>query len=382
MTGKQRFEAVVNNRVPDKFPLYIPTVSCSVASEILGHIALTGADRLHFEEELSLFRGPSAHAEFEEKLISDTEELMRALRVDIVRETWRSQEIPTKQLDEYTLLFGDENGAHKIKRYFPEQDSYGVLFSNIHQDADELAEHLRAALETPVVLPTMEDSLRAVQSARRLFDRLEDCALGEIISGGSFGISMFDPAWLELSVLEPELLHAHFMRVSADAVVRMRHMAAAGYYWFNGGLDMASSSGPIYSPATFRGVLLEPLKMFASACAECGAVFCYRTDGNIWLMFEEMFTHAGIQAYGEVDRDAGMRVEDIRRTNGNLIILGNTSSALLHGGSAQQVREDMRQQLEGALGTRFIPGPSNAIVHGTPPENVFAMVEEIERFVP
>jgi hypothetical protein len=68
-------------------PLFIPSAACTVASEILGRPAYGGADSLHFAEELSLFMGEAAHAEFEQKYYEDTAALARALRVDIVRDT-------------------------------------------------------------------------------------------------------------------------------------------------------------------------------------------------------------------------------------------------------------------------------------------------------
>ena len=380
MTGKQRFEAVMNHERPDKFPLYIPSVANAVASEILGRECVVGTDSMRFHEELSIFQGAAAHREFEERFIEDSVDLARALRVDVLRETWRGQGKASKQVDEHTLLFGDENGRYVVKRYFPEQDSYGVIASGGQPDADELAEDMRASMARPNVLPAREDSLGRVRGARRLFDRLKADELGEIVAAGSFGIPMGDQALLELCVTEPELLREWVWRGSECEVAHMQNLADEGYRWFNGGLDMASNTGTVYSPNAFRAIVLEPLRLFASACAARGTIFCYRTDGNIWQVFDDMFVDAGIQAYGEVDRDAGMTVEKIREVNDNLILLGNTSSAFLLTAAPEQVREDTRRQLAAAKGTNFIPGTSNAIVKGTPAANVFAMIEEIERY--
>ena len=91
---------------------------------------------------------------------------------------------------------------------------------------------------------------------------------------------------------------------------------------------------------------------------------------------------SGVQAFGEVDRSAGMTVAKIRAAHPNLIVLGNTASVLLHKGTKEEVKEDTRKQLEESEGINFIPGCSNAIVHGTPIRNIYAMIEEIEKFVP
>jgi len=91
MTGHERFEAIIDGRKPDRLPIYFVAVACTVASEILGREAHTGADSLHFKEELSLLQGERAHLEFEEKHLEDVTALWHKLGVDVVREVWRSQ---------------------------------------------------------------------------------------------------------------------------------------------------------------------------------------------------------------------------------------------------------------------------------------------------
>jgi uroporphyrinogen-III decarboxylase len=72
-----------------------------------------------------------------------------------------------------------------------------------------------------------------------------------------------------------------------------------------------------------------------------------------------------------------MTVGKLREKYPGVILLGNVSSVTLCSGTEQQVREEVRATLSEAGGYDYIAGPSNAIVHGTPVENVYAMVEEI-----
>ena len=383
MTGKQRFEAILKHKRPDKMPLMIPTVACTVASEILGRPAHTGADSLHFAEELALFQGEAAHAEFEEKLIQDTAALAKALRVDIIRETWRMRGKPTKRLDENTLLFGDENGGHTIKRFFPQTQSYGIIKNtNPPETADDIINQIRNTINQTPSKPTKETSLNSISGSRWLFDLLKHENLGEIVPGFGVPFTMYTPAWLEAMALEPALLREYLLWCVSGAIAHMEHLADAGYVFFNGGGDLAGNTGPLFSPALCRQILTDALTQYSNACGHKNVTFCYRTDGDIWKIFNELLVLPGVQAFGEVDRDASMTVGAIRAKHPNLVILGNMSSALLRLGTPQQVREDQRKQLEESQGLNFIPGPSNAIVHGTPVENIFAMIEEIERFVP
>ena len=110
MTPHQRFAAILERRPPDRLPFYFPTIACSVASVLLGREVDSGADSLHFKEERSWLDGEDAHAEFVARYHENALALNRLLRADVVRETWRCSARPTRQLDEHTLLFGDETG--------------------------------------------------------------------------------------------------------------------------------------------------------------------------------------------------------------------------------------------------------------------------------
>ena len=379
MTGNERFNAVIDGKKPDKPPIYFTAVACTVASEILGYEAHTGTDSLHFKEELALFYGEQAHREFEEKHLDDVTRLWKILDVDVVREVWRSKMKPSKRLDEYTLLFGDENNEYMVKRFFPESQTYGVLKNTYRQpDSSELAEKLEHELAETPELPIMPGKKTLPGSVQKLFTRMGD-NYGRIVSGGSLGFSIYNPNWLELLVYEPELVERYLLRHARRECQMIKNIAAQGYRWFSGGGDFAGNNGPFISPQSFREVFLRPIKLMADTCAELGAVYCYRSDGNLWPVFDDMFKTAGVQAYGEVDRDASMKVGAVLERCPHLIVLGNTSSALLVNGTEKQVREDTRCQLEEAANGRFIPGPSNAVVHGTPVRNVFAMLEELRK---
>jgi len=239
-------------------------------------------------------------------------------------------------------------------------------------------------IEKPLQLPDKEQSLESIISSRRIFDlhRERGDSLGEIISGGNIAIGMTDSSLLELTITEPELLREYHLRNAEFECVRMRYLAEEGYRFFNGGGDMATMTNTVISPRTLKEILSGPLKMFASACSKEDVVFCFRSDGNMWGVFDILFDEFGVQAYGEVDRDATMTVKKIRERNSNVIILGNMSSAFLHLQNEEAVRNETRKMLEESEGLNFIPGPSNAIMHGTPIKNIFAMIEEIEAFKP
>lgn len=383
MTGRERFEAVLRHKKPDKMPFFVPTVACTVASELLGRSALGGADSLHFKEELSLFLGKNAHEEFEQQYFEDAVAVARKLRADVIRETWRERRKPSKRIDENTLLFGDPDGGHIVKRFFPETQSYGIIENNYPPaTAETVVESVKNYLNEPQPSVSKEDALNGIKGSRAIFDIVRGDSLGEVIPGFGIGLGFYDPAWLEAMALEPDLMREYCMHGLDAAVARMEYLADDGYLFFSGGADLASGNGPMISPALFETIVTEPLRVYAAACEKKNVIYSYKTDGNIEALLDAMFVRTGVQAYGEVDRDAGMTVKKLRKKLQSLIILGNMSSAMLANAAPDEIYTEQTRQLEESEGLNFIPGPSNAVVHGTPVENIFAMIEAVEDFKP
>jgi hypothetical protein len=382
MNSFERFDAILRHEKPDKLPFYFPTIACTVASEILGREIDSGADSLHYKEEASWLDGEGAHEEFACRYMENAIELNRKLGADIVRETWRSRSKPTKRLDENTLLFGKEDGPHIIKRFFPEQQSYGVVEDTASpRDSDELAAILKREMVQEIHVT--DDQLSSIYHEQMLLKKMADPYFPTIFGGPpAIGIPMTSVAWLEATVLEPELLSEYFMCKAEIAVQHIRWLSKQGIRFINAGADLASNSGPVYSPESFRSILVRPLRLVAEECARYNMVYRFRTDGNIWSLMDYMFKETGVQAYGEVDREATMTVGRIREKCPELIILGNISSATLCKGTEDDVREETRASLMESGGRNYIPGPSNAVVHGTPAGNVYAMVEEINKYRP
>lgn len=381
MTSAERFDALLSHKKPDRMPMYIPTIACSVASNILGKPVHTGSDSLQFYEELSWTQSENAHEDFVGAVQENIILLNRTLGADIVREPWRGKARPAKKLDEYTLLFGKEDGPHIVKRYSPETQTYGVVENtSAPKTPEELIARYTQEMERG------EDTSPAAL-VKRYQSQLELKALADpffptIVGGVTVPMQMTSPAWLEATLLEPEIMREYYLYRAEIGVKHIQWLSQQGFRFINGGGDIAFNQGPILSPASFRELFVPALTKIADACRKYNMCYCYRTDGNIWSIMDDIFLRAGVQAYGEVDRDATMTVGSIRQKYPDLIILGNISSRTLCTESCEAVREETRCSLEESAGINYIPGPSNAVVHGTPVENVYAMIEEIKRFTP
>ncbi|MHC4718501.1 MAG: uroporphyrinogen decarboxylase family protein, partial [Planctomycetota bacterium] len=187
----------------------------------------------------------------------------------------------------------------------------------------------------------------------------------------SVGVSADD---LMLVATQPEVVARRAMVQARRAVALGEALVAAGLPpVILGGGDLAGSAGPMYSPADFRRVLLPAYVRALERLNGLGVHYVFRSDGNIWPLMDMLFDQAGCPGFGEADRDAGMTVGAIRERFESLVIWGNVSSVTLTHGSTEEVRRQSRQILAECGGVGCFQGCSNAIVKGTPPENVEAM---------
>ncbi|MCL2640565.1 MAG: hypothetical protein FWD53_06955 [Phycisphaerales bacterium] len=378
MTRHERCRAAIAGKPVDRTPTYLPAISCEVASKLLGRKTYGGTGSLHYAEVLSWARGQQAHEEFEQQLFQDMLDIHRALDIDVIRMPWRINRRPTKQIDENTFLFGDPNGVHSIWTYHPPSGDFGVTHEVEAYDSPE--QWLQAALES-------DEAAAADPEATQQKARANHLAFADRYGKEFFVASLqgmitvdMDETSLMALMLEPEL---YARRMNAQA-----KMAIAWGRWLQttdlpavmlGGGDMATNKGPIYSPESFRNVLLPAYQQAAEEINRLGTHWAFRSDGNLGIgpntVGDMLFAEAKVPGYGEVDRDAGMTIELLRKAYPNLVIWGHVSSAFLATATAQQVKDECRRIIDANGPSRYFHSCSNAILQGTPVENVLAMYE-------
>jgi hypothetical protein len=110
-----------------------------------------------------------------------------------------------------------------------------------------------------------------------------------------------------------------------------------------------------------------------------GLHYVWRTDGKIWLVSDMIFGRlpcgAGVPGYGEVDYDASMQMGSIRERYPGLVVWANVSADVLRRGTREDVYAHSMQILEGSRESGYFHGCSNAVLPGTPVENVWAMMQ-------
>jgi hypothetical protein len=373
-----RVDAAFAGKPTDRVPVAHIQFASRMAALVLGREAYVGGGIQQYREACALWKSPDAHAEFVARSLKDAVDLAVATEQDLVRPShWRMNVKPVRRIDAHTFMYGNPDGEYHINRFFPETEMYQTI-----EEYPPKPEVTLEDLEKQV--NALEKSVADYQPRESIFEdplKAREVLKGEraLRCGGVWLCIPYEPAvWLEATILKPELV-ARYLDV--DVVKSCKNAELAGKlglkYLFGGG-DFATNTGPLYSPKVFHELMLPRLKKISDACHRNGVKHLFGSDGNSWLVSDDLFGASGVDGYYEVDRLAGMDLRKLRARFPNLTLIGNVSSQTLHTATKQQVIDETLDVIETAkeLG-HILVGCSNQVIAETPPENMFAMLETI-----
>jgi len=377
MLPKERVQAAFEHRPSDKVPIYQAGLSSYAASLILGREAWTGGGIQQYREARALWEGPEAHAEFIQRSRNDAFELADVLDLDLIRPMyWRMPEKPTRRIDEWTFVYGDESGnAWRVMTFDPSTELYQV--SARAPRPEPTLEDLERQLQGP---PADPGAYRVTPSAwPDLVAAVERFGQHRAIPG--YGTSLCIPReaiWLEACLLRPDLVERYLDRQLARVPANVAAMREMGLNYLCGGGDFAGPRGPIYSPKVFHDLMAPRLHRISQICHEAGCRHGFASDGNLWPVAEDLFGRCDVDFFYEVDRRSGMDLRRLRQTYPHLTLWGGINSETLHLGSPEEVRTEVRTALEAAKEfSGIVVGCSNQVVVGTPPRNIEVMLETL-----
>ncbi len=382
MTSRERVEAVLEGRKPDRVPVMHISFSARVASEILGRDAYVGGGSQQWRESIALWNGPAAHAEFLERSVNDAIDISLACEHDMIRSGyWRQDVKPSARIDEYTFRFEDTSGGWEVKQYDPPTE----LFNTIESSPSSSAEPTMADLERQVeeaekradqYTPTAENFFETATVLKRLGDKYAVRAPGPHTE-----IPADEAAWLEATLLRPDLVGRLLDTQVTRSFKNIKVLASLGGRAFFGGGDFASNHGPMYSPQVFKDLMVPRLRRISDFCHSLSCFHLFGTDGNVWPVADDLYGNSGIDGHYEFDRLAGMDIVKLHERFGHITMVGNIASFTLHVGSVEDVIAETRDCVEQAKATnKVIVGSSNIIISESPMKNVHAMLETIAKY--
>lgn len=374
MTSLERVLTTLQFEEPDRVPYFEQGVASGVASAVLRRDAVTGGGAFRRLGVEAAIAGQDAYREYEERYFKDSCDLVEALDFDVVSLPWAGGGAPTKKLDEHTYLFGDPERSWHVMRFDPPSDTFHTIDASIRRERglEEVEEQVRAMEKRHA------DRRKPTPDSFGLLQRMIDRFGHEraIASGPGLGIPM-EPAWLEAMLLRPGLIESYTNMQADLACDAIDVMAQMGVHIIWGGGDFCSNQGPVYSPALFHQFMLEPLRRMTAQCHKHNLPYVFRTDGVIWPVAQELFVESGVDGYGEIDKQAGMELAEIRTRLPHLILWGNVDCGrTLSTGTPEDVATETRACIDAAApGGGYILGSSNVIHNGVSPENFLTMLE-------
>ena len=378
MTPKERVAAVFVGQPTDKIPVHHIGISSEVGTALLGREAYVGGGIQQYREALALWNGPDAHAEYVERSFRDALDISKLFGNDIVRASyWRYQRKPTKRLDENTFLFeyGDETEWRLMRFDRPSEQCHIARY----RPGKELTfEEIEQSLEAE------ERGLGDYRPGVPEFESKALALLGDeyAIRVGGAGLAIpleSHSVWFEALLVRPDLV-ARSLDLQVEYARRaVPVLAAHGFRYLFGGGDFASNDGPMYSPKAFHDLMLPRLKQLAEICHASDCYFLFASDGNLWPIADDLFGASGVDGYYEIDGRAGMDLPTLHARYPKLVTIGNISSHTVHLGRKEDIVREVTIAIEaGKAHSRTIVGVSNALVPGTPVENVITMIETVQ----
>jgi len=380
MTPRGRVEQAFRHEEPDRVPIYEQTVCCRIASELMGRRMRTGGGRIRWEETSARWESEEAWQDYTGRLFEDVGDLIRELGFDLVGVPWRHAARPSAKLDEHTFRYDDP--ATKwwtVYHYDEASDVFDEVDSALRQEGIPAIERMVAGLAREIGQigsPPADSYAPLLAIAGR--------AGGERYLKSGEGMVMIPPgaAWLEACAARPELIEAYLDYQVAGSLAALPVLKQVGVRCLWAGGDLASSHGPLYSPAMLRRFVLPRVQSIAQAAHANGMVYLFRTDGNIWPIAQELLVESGVDGYGEIDIDAGMDVAELKRRFPHLTLWGGMSCGrALTFGTPGMIREEVKRVMAACRpGGGFIFGSSNSIHDGIPTGSFVAMLEAAREF--
>jgi uroporphyrinogen decarboxylase len=191
------------------------------------------------------------------------------------------------------------------------------------------------------------------------------------------GFETFSMAMYE----NPGLVRALNGRLGDLVVSMFRNFAssdAVDVLWYSD--DIAYASGLMISPQALREYFFPWLRKIGELARASGKPFIYHTDGVLYDVFDEIIA-CGVDAIHPIEPKA-MDIGQVKRRYGErLCLIGNVDVDLLSRGTPEEIREEVRRNIEVAgYNGGFCAGSGNSIPEYVKVENYRAMLAAVREF--
>ncbi len=181
---------------------------------------------------------------------------------------------------------------------------------------------------------------------------------------------------MQSMALAPEVAHQHFQIATRQALARIQKFIALGIEQVGVGGDFAGTR-LLISPRAYRTFILPELRCLTDCLHRAHVYAVNASDGNLWPVIDDFLIGSGVDGYLEIDMHAGMDLRRLKERYGRQVTLyGNLDCGLeLSFGSTEVVRQHTLDCIKAGLGEGgHILCASNAITASVPLENYLVMM--------
>ena len=194
----------------------------------------------------------------------------------------------------------------------------------------------------------------------------------ELMGFEQFSYAIFD---------NPELLDALFDKIGNLVLSMFEYFAesdAVDVIWYSD--DIAYISGLMMSPTILLKYFFPWLKKIGDMAKSSNKPLIYHTDGILFDVMDDIID-CGVDALHPIEPQAMAIAEVKQRYGDRLCLIGHVDVDLLARGSTEQVREQVRKNIEeAAYNGGYCVGSGNSIPDYVKYENYIAMLEAAKEF--
>ena len=346
MTSRQRVEAALRHREPDRTPIFEYVLLSPIADAILGRPYAN--DPAHWP---SLVRERGWQAAVRQ-LAVDQLDLAARLGHDMLYVTPNPPEPRANEPQPEPLPPDDP-----VERLRQRNDDAQAAFDP-HDDKPFL------------VYTFLKDEMR-----RRGLD------LPLLAPGYGHGV-WTDVDLMQTMMLAPEVAREHFRLATRRVLASVERYVALGIEQIGVGGDFAGNR-PLISPQAYREFIVPEVRQVSRAAHAAGRVAINASDGNLWPVIDDFLFGCEADGYIEIDRHATMDLRRLKAIYGDrFTFYGNLDCGnILSFGGIDDVRQHVIECLEAGLGGGgHVLCSSNAITASVPLENYLTVVHTYRDF--
>lgn len=351
MTPRERVEASLNHKQPDRTPIFEYVLLSPVADIILGHKYMDyGGD---YKGWLNMAREKGWECALR-KYVSDRLTLAEKLGHD--------------------MLYVVPNPTPEILNQVPESDKKDN--NKISQETTDPVERVirRNELNKQMIGKFNEEKFLVYYY---LFEEMGKRGIDLPIKAPAYVHGIWtDVDLMETMILEPEAAHEHFKLATRNAIPDIKKYLEIGVRQIGIGGDF-SGNRPLISPESYRNFIVPQLKILSEMIHQSGGWAINASDGNLWPVIDDFLISSGVDGYIEIDMRAGMDLKRLKSEYGHRITFyGNMDCGeVLSFAAPEEIRKHTIECVENGWGNGgHIFTASNAITGSVKLENYITMV--------